>query len=86
MNSTLPERAPAATSSLREEIREVILSSLRQTSLVSLLDELSPAFINGKMLRALLTVHVGAACHTDRSTLLQAGCGHRNDPCRQSVA
>ncbi len=73
MNSTLPERAPAAESSLREDIREVILSTLRQTSLAPMLDDLSPAFIGGKMLRARLTLRVGAACQTDRTTLLQAG-------------
>ena len=55
-----------------EDVREVMLSGLRTSSLAPLLDELSPAFIGGKMLRARLTLAVGAACQTDRATLLHA--------------
>jgi geranylgeranyl pyrophosphate synthase len=50
-----------------------MLSALRQTALAPLLDELSPAFIGGKMLRARLTLTVGTACQTERSSLLHAG-------------
>lgn len=73
MNLTLPERVSTATYTIQEDIRGVMLSALRQTSLAPLLDELSPAFIGGKMLRARLTLTVGAACQTDRDSLLYAG-------------
>ena len=73
MNSTLSERADGVTLTIAADIRTVILSALRKTSLAPLLDELSPSFIGGKMLRARLTLAIGTACQTDRDTLLHAG-------------
>jgi geranylgeranyl pyrophosphate synthase len=48
------------------------LESLRQTALGPMLEDLSPSFIGGKMLRGRLTLLVGSACQTDRTALLQA--------------
>ena len=73
MNSVLSAPVEsAASSSILEDVRDVILAALRKTSMAPLLDELSPAFVGGKMLRARLTLMIGAACHTDREALLRA--------------
>lgn len=72
MNSTLPESAESVTLTNMADVRGVIITALRKTSLAPLLDELMPACIGGKMLRARLTLAVGPACQTDRETLLRA--------------
>ena len=72
MNSTLTGSAATTTLTIVEDVRDVMLGALRKTSLAPLLDDLTPAFIGGKMLRARLTMAAGAACQTDRDTLLHA--------------
>jgi geranylgeranyl pyrophosphate synthase len=62
----------STTLTILGDVRDVMLAALRKTSLAPLLDELSPAFIGGKMLRARLTLAAGSACQTDRDTLLHA--------------
>ena len=73
MNSVLSVLAKnAVPASILKNVRDVMFTALRKTSMAPLLDELSPAFVGGKMLRARLTLAIGAACHTDRDALLRA--------------
>jgi geranylgeranyl pyrophosphate synthase len=74
MNSAILAGAgTTAAASFLEDVHATMLSGLQHTSLAPLLDEISPSFIGGKMLRARLTHAVGSACGTDRDTLLHAG-------------
>ncbi len=53
-------------------VHDMILDSLRKTSLGPVIDELSGAIGGGKMLRARLTLKIGSATDAPRDTLLRA--------------
>lgn len=76
MNPALLERiipvASGAADAALDDVRSLMLDNLRTTTLAPLLEDVGPSFVGGKMLRARLTLSVGAACLTDRNALLHA--------------
>lgn len=55
-----------------DAVHDMIMDSLRQTSLGPVIEELRGAIVGGKMLRARLTLAVGSATGAPRDTFLRA--------------
>ena len=55
-----------------DAVHDMIMDSLRETSLAPVIEGLSGAILGGKMLRARLTLKVGLATGAPRDTLLRA--------------
>lgn len=68
----LPGKGIAVTQVDFDAVRGLIIESLRATSLAPVIDDMSESVGGGKMLRAGLTLKVGAASGTPRDTLLRA--------------
>lgn len=63
---------PVAKTIGLDAVQQLMTGSLRETALAPIVDEISGAFDGGKMLRARLTLGVGAASGAPRDTILRA--------------
>lgn len=68
-SALLPRAEAVLTSDDLDVVHDMIMDSLRNTSLVPVIDELSGAILGGKMLRARLSLKVGSVTGAPRDTL-----------------
>jgi len=68
----LPKRNRVLTPASLDDVRDKMFSSLRETSLAPIVNEISRAIAGGKMLRAKLTLALGPAMNSHRDELIRA--------------